>query len=367
MPTSQEKIKEIEDELARTQYNKHTQKHIGLLKAKLAHLRQSVEAEQAKASGKRGLGFGLRKAGDATVLLIGMPSVGKSTIVNALTNAASPVAEYDFTTLSVVPGMLLYNGARIQVLDIPGIIVGASSGKGHGKEVLSMARSADMLCLILDAGKDYARQAEAVRQELEDAGFRLGQKPPDVRLVKKGTGGIRISWPGGKSGKHGLADETVKEVLREFGVLNAEVVFRKEPTLDELIDLLAGNRVYMPFLVVVNKCDLLPQRAAHAGGDTVFISAKEGKNMDALRRAMWGKLGLMRIYLKRIGKEPDMKEPLIMRPPICVADVSRGIHKEFERGLTHARIWGPSARFPGQSVGPAHELKDGDIVELHVE
>ena len=112
--------------MKKTQINKHTEHHIGLLKAKLARVRAELEASTSKSGGPA---FEIRKGGDATVVLIDLPSVGKSTILNRLTNAKSKVAAYAFTTLTVVPGILRYNGADIQILDLPGIISGASSGR----------------------------------------------------------------------------------------------------------------------------------------------------------------------------------------------------------------------------------------------
>src|SRR3989304_3394804 len=142
-----EKIRAIEEEMKRTQVHKHTEHHVGLLKAKLAKLK--AEQEKAQGSKQGGAGFELKKGGDCTAVLIGLPSVGKSTILNRLTNAKSKVAPYAFTTLTVVPGLLEYQGARIQILDLPGIISGAATGSGRGKRGLSVAKNADLILLIL--------------------------------------------------------------------------------------------------------------------------------------------------------------------------------------------------------------------------
>ena len=141
------RIKEIEDEIRRTQKNKATEYHLGVLKAKIAQLRRQLYSS----SGKKGVGFAVKKEGDATAVFIGYPSVGKSTLLNRLTNAKSEVGAYQFTTLTVVPGMLKYKGASIQLLDIPGIISGAHMGKGRGREILSVVRAADLLIIVLDA------------------------------------------------------------------------------------------------------------------------------------------------------------------------------------------------------------------------
>src|SRR3989344_5754784 len=100
------RVKELEEEISKTKYNKKTQAHIGLVKAKLAKIK---EEHQKKASSKGGgTGFSVRRSGDATVIMVGFPSVGKSTLLNTLTNANSPVAAYAFTTLTCIPGLLEY-------------------------------------------------------------------------------------------------------------------------------------------------------------------------------------------------------------------------------------------------------------------
>ena len=147
-----EKISEIEFEISRTQKNKNTEYHLGLLKAKLAKYRQQLLEPSAKA-GVKGDGFDVMKSGDARVALIGFPSVGKSTILSKLTKTHSEAASYEFTTLTCIPGVINYNGANIQLLDLPGIIEGAAQGKGRGKQVIAVARTADLVMMMLDALK----------------------------------------------------------------------------------------------------------------------------------------------------------------------------------------------------------------------
>ena len=171
-----EKIKEIQDQIHRTQINKATEFHIGLLKAKIAKLKREQEDNthgKTVHTGGENTGFDVKKAGDATVVLIGLPSVGKSTLLNRLTNAKSRVASYQFTTLTAVPGMMEHRGARIQVLDLPGIIEGASTGKGFGKRVLSVARSADLVLIVLDVFQPNL--LDVLKRELSEAGIKVDQ------------------------------------------------------------------------------------------------------------------------------------------------------------------------------------------------
>ena len=80
-------------------------------------------------------------------------SVGKSTLLSKLTGTHSEAAAYEFTTLTTVPGTIKYKGAKIQMLDLPGIIEGAKDGKGRGRQVIAVARSVNLIFLVLDVNK----------------------------------------------------------------------------------------------------------------------------------------------------------------------------------------------------------------------
>ena len=133
MSDVQKKIDELEAEMARTQKNKATNYHLGTLKAKIAKLKSElINGPGGKSAGTKNAerGFDVTKSGDTRVGLVGFPSVGKSTLLTTLTGTRSEAAAYEFTTLTCIPGTMKYKGARIQVLDLPGIIEGAAEGKG---------------------------------------------------------------------------------------------------------------------------------------------------------------------------------------------------------------------------------------------
>ncbi len=216
-----EKIKAIQDEMARTQINKATEHHLGLLKAKIAKLKREQEDNAVKKSGMKSDGFDVRRTGDATVVFIGLPSVGKSTLLNKLTGAKSAVGAFQFTTLTVVPGMMEYRGAKIQVLDLPGIIKGASTGKGLGKRILSVARTADLVLLVLDVFQPY--HEDVLVNELGNIGIRLNQLPPNITIEKAAMGGIAIAQQV-KLTK--ITEKHLKDILHLYGIVSARVVVK---------------------------------------------------------------------------------------------------------------------------------------------
>lgn len=121
----------------------------------------------------------MSKSGDARIALVGFPSVGKSTFLSKVTKTRSEVASYAFTTLTAIPGVLEYGGAEIQLLDLPGIIEGAAEGKGRGRQVISAAKTSDLILMVLDATKK-AEQRALLEAELEAVGIRLNRRPPYV-------------------------------------------------------------------------------------------------------------------------------------------------------------------------------------------
>ncbi|MFB6283680.1 MAG: OBG GTPase family GTP-binding protein [Halobacteria archaeon] len=358
-------IREIEEEISETPYNKSTEKHIGRLKAKLSKLRDQLQKRQSGGGG--GGGYDVPKTGDATVAFVGFPSVGKSTLLNALTNAESEIGDYGFTTLNVVPGMLKYEKTEIQVLDVPGMIEGASGGRGGGREVMSVLRSADLLLFVVDVFQPD--QYEMLREELYENGIRMDTTPPNVRVTKKDRGGIKIR----KSPDVELSDDLIREACRQHGYVNAHVVVREDLGIDRLNDALLDNRVYIDSMVCVNKVDLADsmvvqktkEELSEMGVDqAVGVSAEKEMGLGSLKQSILEELNLKRIYLKPQRGDPDYEDPVVMESEATVGDVARKIHRDFEGKFRFAKVWGDSVKHDGQQIGEEHRLEDEDVLTL---
>jgi hypothetical protein len=357
-----EKIQAIEEEMKRTQIHKHTEHHVGLLKAKLAKLR--AEQERSQSSKRSGPSFELKKGGDCTVVLIGLPSVGKSTILNHVTNAKSRVAAYAFTTLTVVPGLLEYQGARIQVLDLPGIISGAATGTGRGRRVLSVAKNADLIILVLDVFQPD--QVNTLIKELYEIGIRLNSRPPDVSITRASQGGLGIT---AACKLTHLTESTIRAILNIYKINHGSVIIREDITDDQLIDVITENRKYIPSITVLNKIDLVNPKfvdevKTRIGGDIIPISADQNVNLEELKKAIYDNLKLIKVYLKPRNGSPDFEEPLIVTAGSTISDVCEKIHKKFAGEAKYALVSGDSVRFSSQRVGMDHIVEDRDIVTI---
>jgi len=364
--STNDQIKELEERISKTKYNKKTQHAIGLYKAKLAMLREKAIARSSTGKAKGDDRFSVRRTGDGTAVLLGFPSVGKSTLLNKLTSAKSDIAAYSFTTLSAVPGLLVYKFAKIQIIDVPGIVSGAASGRGRGKEVLSMLRNADLILILIDAL--YPEHYDALLEEIFETGIRINQEKPDVKVTKKAKGGVGI----GATVKLTKIDtKTITDIARAMKLNNVDILIRTNIDADQLIDVINGNRVYTNALTVLTKIDLVDsdklEEIKKKIKPDVMVSAEKGIGIEDLKEAIFKRMGFIRLYLKEVNKKADMEEPLIIFKNSTIRDVCMKLHRDFVDKFKFARVWGSSAKFDGQRFLKLDKvLQDEDVLELHM-
>ncbi|KAG9090940.1 hypothetical protein FS749_000175 [Ceratobasidium sp. UAMH 11750] len=286
--------------------------------------------------------------------------------MSKLTGTHSEAAAYEFTTLTTVPGTLKVHGAPIQILDLPGIVEGAADGRGRGRQVIAVARTCNLIFIVLDVLKPLGDK-KVIETELEGFGIRLNKKPPQILVRKKDKGGIAIT---NTVPLTNLDHESIKAVLSEFRISNADVAIREpDATADDLIDVIEGNRVYVPAIYVLNKIDAISIEELdllYKIPNSCPISSKEWMNIDELTEQMWTALDMVRVYTKPRGLAPDYSAPVVLRRGKCsVEDFCNSIHKEIAKQMKYAVVWGSSAKHSrGQKVGLDHILEDEDVVSI---
>merc|ERR1711957_164991 len=287
-------------------------------------------------------------------------------LLNKMTGQVSEVASYEFTTLTCVPGVFHYKGAKVQLLDLPGIIEGSKDGKGRGKQVISVAMSCSLILVILDVMKPIIHKRK-IEYELIGFDMRLNQKPANMFYKKKDKGGLALSLAPGCELK-GTDEETVMEVFKEYKILNAQIAIRCNATIDDIIDMIEDNRKFVPCLFVMNKIDQITIEELDIIAEVphhVPICAHHQWNLDGLVDTMWKYMELLRIYTKPKGQIPDYTAPVIL-PAVkpSIADFCNRIHRTLLPLFKVALVWGLSVKHNPQRCGKDHELMDEDVVQI---
>ena len=292
--------------------HKGTEKLQSDLKKRISRTRDEIEG--ARTAGKKaGVSYRVPREGAGQVVLVGAPNAGKSAVLAALTNARPEVAPYPFTTRAPQPGIMHWLDVPVQLVDLPPI-----SAEFFEPWENSLIRSADAALLVADlSSDDVADATETVLGRLAEVHTELvGTLPDDVD------------------------DETVQQVKTVL-VANKTDAAGAADRLDVIREWFSPRFPIVP------------------------ISVEGGEGLDALRRATYDLLGVLRIYTKIPGKPVDRSKPFTVPIGSTVLDLASEIHRDFEQTLKFARIWGTGV-FEGQTVKRDHELHDADVVELHV-
>lgn len=307
--TTADKITYLNEMMSTIPKHKGTDHLRADLRKKLSKLKS---ADQSKKGGKHRVSpYHFDKEGAGQIAVIGPPNVGKSTLLNAVTNATPEVSPAPFTTWNPTPGMMLIDNVQVQLIDTPPL-----SQDYIDPEFLNLLRRVDMVLVMVDL------QANPVEQ-LHEA----------VDLLQKN----RIA------------------PLHLQGKLETE-----------------GFVIYVPCLVLVNKHDgdeaaeyyQIFQELLDVECPLLPVSAATGFNIDKLKETIFDWLEIMRIYSQSPGAKPDYSAPFVVYEGCTVEEFAGKIHKDFLDTLKTARVWGKSVDFEGQMVSRDHVLQDEDVVEL---
>ena len=302
------KIEALQAMLAIMPKHKGTDKLHAELRRKIAKFSQEAEKKYATA---RRAGFYIRREGAGQVMLVGPANVGKSQLLAAVTEAVPEIAEYPFTTQTLIPGMMKFEDVQIQLVDTPPI--------GHREVRILLAnalRNADLIAIIIDLSLEPISQVEAALQELKEA-----------RIEPLMSGAAQVT-PGGYP--------------------------RKMLVVGNKNDLESSNSNWE--ILRSQYAELFPLAS---------ISAKEGNGLEEFKRTVYQALNIIRVYTKTPGSKADLTEPMILKKGTTIEEAAESLHKDFRSKLNYAVVWG-SGKYDGQRVSRGHVLQDGDIVEFHV-
>jgi len=291
-------------------------KHKGTDHIRADYRRQISKLKTASRTQKGGSihvsAFRIDREGPGQVVVLGPTNVGKSALVDKLTNASPEVASTPYTTWNPTPGMMQVNNVQIQLIDTPPL-----DREYLEPELVDLIRRADLVLLMLDL-----------------------QTHPDQQL------------------------ESTVEILRQNRIIPTHM---KEDYADD------EYAWFVPVIVLTNKCDdesldeicQLFKELLEEEWPIVSVSAETGRNLEQLKQEVFDSLDILRVYSKAPGEEPDFSKPVVMKRGATLEDFTKEIHKDFHEKLKFAKVWG-STTFDGQMVQRDYLLQEGDVIELHI-
>ena len=376
--TIDEKIKRLQEFLSLIPKHKATENIVALNKSRLAKLRKEQEDRRlrSRSTSKIVSPFSIKKEAIQLILVSDyyVPGVGKTSLLNYLTHAAKDKIG-KFTAIPEI-GIYEYDKIRFQIVDMPSLMEGASTGVGNGKEILSQLRSCDLICICVDLSRDYNKQMSLILTELTRASIRLNIEPPPITIDKTGANKIQVFYLTREAKKIPNIDElteNIKKVVFENGIRNAVVKLYGKVSISDVVDALDPSVVYKKAIIFGTKGDL-PATEDHFENlkedysnrfKVIFGTSTEKKEFpDDFGEMILEILEKIRIYTMHAGEVAD--KPLIMDKGVLVKDVALKIHRSFFDLFDYAIVIRKGVKQKRKRVGLDYGLKDNDIIEIHI-
>jgi len=371
--TPREKMQKMQEFLKYVPQHKGTMKLRGEIKRKIALIRNDLEEKKRKGVGKSSGGpkLFIEKEGSAQIALIGMTNVGKSCLMSATTNSKVLVTPTPFSTHEPVPGIMNYGDIQFQLIEAPALMKGSSDGRGTGNVTLGLARNADGVILMVDLSRNPIEQLELILVELEKSHILVNKPSGRVTIDRRHAGtALRVILLG-----H-LVDcnmRDVEDLLREYKIHDAIVRISGDVKLEDVEDAIFETTIYKPAVIAANKLDLKGTQTnlcilkQHVNGKlpVIAISCEHKVGLDELGKALFDRLGVIRVYTKDPGSKEETGRPFTLKRGATINDLAKNIHKEFVQNFLFAMVWAKRLPFSPKKVGLNFILEDMDVVEIH--
>jgi ribosome-interacting GTPase 1 len=308
--TPEAKVEALEEMLTIMPKHKGTDKLRADLRRKISKFK--TQPQQKKGATRRETAYSIDKEGAAQVVVVGPPNVGKSSLVDALTNATPEVADFPHSTWKPTPGMVPYENIQFQLIDTPPI-----SEDYIDPWMADLIRRADIIVVLLDLHADPLQQLEDTLSILRELRIFPEQAPIPKDLEKR---------------------PFIKKVF---------VVVNKMDETEEKED----YEVFLELSEIKLPC--------------LGISTLMNHNLKAFVEKIYDISNIIRVYTKAPGKEPDLGAPFVLPRESTLEELAVKVHKDFIKDLKFAKIWG-KAVFDGQMVQRDYILQDGDVAEMHI-
>ena len=366
-----EKTKLMREFISLVPKHKGTSKLLANVRRRVATLEREMEKAKAQRKTGRSRGFSVAKEGAGQIIILGPTNVGRSSLLTSLTNAKAEITPVFYATRKPIIGMLPYEDIQFQLVEAPALVEGASDGRMEGPQILGLARNADGLILMVDLAKEPLQQLQMLRSELDQAGITIVEPEGEVEVARwSSSAGVRVA--GGI-----LVDCTVEDVrrlLNAYHISSAVVKIRGKVGMDDIEGALFSSSIYRPTIIIANKTDVegaeerilrLKESVGDEGIPVLAVSCETNEGLEEVAGRIFQMLGIVRVYAKKPDTKGPSGKPVVVEEGTSVIDVAKKLHTKLYRRFRYARIWGLSAKHPGQKVGSGHILKDGDMIEIH--
>ncbi len=332
------------------------------IKRKISTLKMEIEEKKNKKSKIHS--FKIEKTSAAIISLLGFPNSGKSTLIQFLTRANPIISNIPFTTQEPIIGSLQYEDIQFQLVELPSIPL--TFKVNSSKQILHLC---DGILLIIDTKEDVDQQLQQMLQLLEENGISIQQRNFDIDITRCEGGGLRII---SQAEYEDCTLDDIKKLLTQYRYRNAIVKLSGKIGIKDFEESLLGEvSGYKPALLLFNKQENITKASSQFSklcNETpcINISFKSKKIMETIGRALFEVLGIIRVYTKEPGERFHSEKPFIFKKQVTVSNLAKHIHSRFLHNFKYAKVWGVSAKYPGEKVGLDHILADKDIIELRI-